>query len=267
MASNISITYIGTATAIIYLDHLTILTDPYFSPPGTSWTGASGTTLTSTYQPALELKDLPPIDLVLLSHEDHKDNLDDLGRTLLNGRRVITTVDGAQKLGKREGIVGLGPWESTTVQGRDGLQWKIIATPCAHFPGGECIGFVITAKRFGHSPERLFKAIYYSGDTVYLPELGRKIAKRFDILVALINMGQATVTKSDGGTLQVTMDAEQALQLVREIKPQVVVPMHFEGWSHFKEGRKGIEQAFGLSNIAPTRLHFLIPGLKTDIVM
>ena len=75
----IHITHIGTATALIELDGLTILTDPYFSRNGTVWTGASGAKLTNTYEPAMRLENLPPIDLIMLSHEDHKDNLDDLG--------------------------------------------------------------------------------------------------------------------------------------------------------------------------------------------
>ncbi len=76
------ITHIGTAMAIIEIDGLTIQTDPYFSPAGTKWAAAAavGVFLSSSYQPPLTPQDLPPVDLVLLSHEDHRDNLDDLGR-------------------------------------------------------------------------------------------------------------------------------------------------------------------------------------------
>jgi L-ascorbate metabolism protein UlaG (beta-lactamase superfamily) len=268
MADTISITHIGTATAIIHLPHLTILTDPYFSPPPKSWTGASGDTLTSTYQPAICPNHLPPIDLVLLSHEDHKDNLDDLGRTLLNGRRVITTKDGAQKLDRREGITGLRPWESTIISSTDGFDYVVVATPCEHLPGGECIGFLITGNPFGRAPDGRFRALWYSGDTMYLPGLGPKIAERFDVGIALINMGKATVRNPWGGSLQITMDAKQAVQLVREIRPLVVVPMHFEGWRHFKEGREGIERAFRdtSSDVALATLQFLTPGRKTGFV-
>ncbi len=86
------ITHVGTATAVIKLEGLTILTDPYFSPAGTKWQAAAvpGVVLSSSYQPALSPQDLPPIDLVLLSHEDHEDNLDDLGRLLLDGRHTLT---------------------------------------------------------------------------------------------------------------------------------------------------------------------------------
>ena len=92
---------------------------PVLLPKGTVWTGASGAQLTNTYQPALAPQDLPPIDLILLSHEDHKDNLDNFGRQLLDGRRVITTVDGERKLAPRKGVHGLQPWETTTEDHHD----------------------------------------------------------------------------------------------------------------------------------------------------
>ena len=106
---------VGKATAMIELDHLTILTDPCLSLKGTVWTGTSGAQLTNTYQPALAPQDLPSIDLILLSHEDHKDNVNNFGRQLLDGRRVITAIDGAHKLALRKGVHGLQPWETTTI--------------------------------------------------------------------------------------------------------------------------------------------------------
>ncbi|QRW05834.1 hypothetical protein RhiLY_04833 [Ceratobasidium sp. AG-Ba] len=58
-------------------------------------------TLKSLAGPALQIHDLPAIDVVLLSHEDHPDNLDTAGRSLLDARTVITTPDGANKLKPR----------------------------------------------------------------------------------------------------------------------------------------------------------------------
>lgn len=66
-------------------------------------------TLRSFEGPALELHDIPPIDAVLLSHEDHVDNLDSLGRQLLDGRHVFTTPDGAHNLQPRPGVIDLRP--------------------------------------------------------------------------------------------------------------------------------------------------------------
>lgn len=53
--------------------------------------------------------------LVLLSHEDHIDNLDFEGRRLLDGRRVITTPDGAKNLAPRPGVATIKSWETLTL--------------------------------------------------------------------------------------------------------------------------------------------------------
>lgn len=68
-------TFIGTATAILDIDGVRFLTDPFFSPAGTEF-DIGLTVLKNEESPALRLEDLPPIDAILLSHEDHPDNLD-----------------------------------------------------------------------------------------------------------------------------------------------------------------------------------------------
>jgi L-ascorbate metabolism protein UlaG (beta-lactamase superfamily) len=105
----VAITHIGTATAIIHVDGVNLLTDPVFSPAGTEWDlGIVMLKLANT--PAMGLADLPPIDAVLLSHEDHPDNLDEPGRTTLEGRHVFTTPDGARNLAPRPGVRAIKPW-------------------------------------------------------------------------------------------------------------------------------------------------------------
>ena len=107
--ASLAITHVGTATAIIYVDGVTLLTDPFFSPAGSEW-DLGIVMLKNTDTPALGLADLPPIDAVLLSHEDHPDNLDEPGRATLDGRHVFTTADGAKKLAPRPGVKAIGPW-------------------------------------------------------------------------------------------------------------------------------------------------------------
>ncbi|EGU73472.1 hypothetical protein BFJ70_g16645 [Fusarium oxysporum] len=231
--SKINITHIGTATAILEIDGINFLTDPYFSPPETEWD--VGITVLKQGEtsdgPALRLQDLPPIDAVLLSHEDHPDNLDTLGRQLLDGRKVLTTMDGANNLAPRPGVRGLQPWETVSLE-IGGRVFEITATPCQHLPGGECIGFVLTCAKFGHSNGKS-NAIYFSGDTVYVPQLA-EIGNKFNIVVALINLGCA-VAGLPTGPVQITMDAKQAAQLVRAIGAKIMVPMHFESWEHFTQ--------------------------------
>lgn len=254
--SEVTITYVGTATSILEIDGITFLTDPYFSPEGTEW-DVGIATLASHYTPALALQDLPPIDAVLLSHEDHPDNLDDLGRRLLDGRRVLTTVDGAEKLGPKPGVKGLKPWETTFLQ-IGGKKFEVTSTPCQHLPGGECAGFILTTADFG-TTGGLPNAIYFSGDTTYMEELAA-IRDKFHISLALLNMGAATVVLP--GTeepLLITMDGKQATRLFRDIGADMVIPMHYEGWDHFKEGKKQLTAVFEEEGIT-NHISWLEPG-------
>lgn len=254
--SSIAITHVGTATSILEIDGINFLTDPYFSPEGTEW-DVGIATLTSHYTPALSLQDLPPIDAVLLSHEDHPDNLDDLGRRLLDGRRVLTTVDGAQKLGARPGIRGLEPWE-TTVLHVGGKKFEVTGTPCQHLPRGECIGFVLTTADFG-TTGGLPNAIYFSGDTVYLEELG-SIRDKFHVSLVLLNLGGATVVlPGSKEPLLITMNGKQATRLFHDIGADVLITMHFESWDHIGEGKDQLTAVFEEEGIA-NQVSWLEPG-------
>ncbi|XXG95310.1 hypothetical protein Hte_001571 [Hypoxylon texense] len=271
--SSITVTYIGTATAILDVDGIKFLTDPYFSPEGTEW-DVGIATLTSHYEPALTIDQLPPIDAVLLSHEDHPDNLDELSRTrLLDGRHVLTTVDGASKLAPRPGVQGLRPWEATALH-VGGKRFDVTATPCQHLPGGECAGFVLTTADFGATGGRP-NAVFFSGDTVYLPELGPRVRDRFHVSLALFSLGAASVVLpggSGGGgdgddqPLQITMDGAQAARLFRELGADALVPLHFEAWDHFSQkGRQPVASAFEAEGISD-KVYWLEPGKPRKIV-
>ncbi|KAL2262298.1 hypothetical protein VTK26DRAFT_1802 [Humicola hyalothermophila] len=255
----LAITHIGTATAIIHIDGVNLITDPVFSPGGTEWSFGI-MTLKLFDSPAMDLSTLPPIDAVLLSHEDHPDNLDEPGRALLDGRKVLTTPDGAKKLAPRPGVRALLPWETFPLE-IGGRNFDVVGTPCEHLPGGEVVGFIVTAPSFGQTDGKP-NAIYFSGDTIYLPELA-KMRDRFHISVALLNIGKATAPLPTG-PLQITLDGADAARLFREIGADVLVPMHFESWDHFKEKREALRAAFEKEGVMDKVL-WLEPGVKTSI--
>ncbi|KAF9882669.1 hypothetical protein FE257_005663 [Aspergillus nanangensis] len=205
-------THIGTTTAILNIDGVNLLTDPVFSPAGTEY-NFGPIFLKNKDTPALQLKDLPPIDAVLLSHEDHPDNLDEPGRRLLDGRRVLTTMDGAKNLAPRPGVQGLQPWGNR----------------------GECTGFILTTETFGVVCDGRPNAIYFSGDTVYMDGLAPRITQRWNVVVAILNFGNAQVDLPTG-PLQVTMDGKQGARLFRELQAEILIPMHYESCVHFKQG-------------------------------
>src|SRR5215469_1830868 len=109
----VKLTLVGGPTAVLEYAGLRWLTDPSLSPPG-EYAGG----LVKTTGPAIEPDALPLIDVVLLSHEHHSDNLDPAGREFLaRAGRVITTAQGASRLGGN--AVGLEPW-SAVVADRPG---------------------------------------------------------------------------------------------------------------------------------------------------
>src|SRR5215472_13798576 len=103
------ITLIGGPTALIEANGFRVLTDPTFDAPGEY--RLPHVTLRKTAGPAVSTEAIGPIDAVLLSHDQHADNLDHSGRaSLAKAGRVFTTVAGANRLGG--GSEGLAPWET-----------------------------------------------------------------------------------------------------------------------------------------------------------
>lgn len=244
-----------------------MITDPFFSPAGTSWSKTDDFALTVDQDPALRLDQLPIIDAVLLSHEDHEDNLDPLGRQLLDGRRVFTTMDGAKNLSPRSAVLGMTPWQKADVV-IAGKAFQIIATPTKHCDGQECTGFLVTAEDFGTGRDGLPNAIYFSGDTVYIPELAR-MASEFHVRAAILNLGNAHVPKEAGNPdspmYQITMDGKSAARLFREIKADVLVPMHYEAWGHFTQFGDELKRAFEEEGIAD-KVRWLTGGKAVTVL-
>ncbi|GAB1743528.1 hypothetical protein NU219Hw_g458t1 [Hortaea werneckii] len=259
--SQVKITHIGTATSIVSVDDVNFLTDPFFSPQGSQWNWEK-LVLQNTESPAMRLEHLPRIDAVLLSHEDHPDNLDELGRQLLDGRRVFTTLDGAKNLAPRPAVHGLHPWE--TIETRiNGQRFEITATPAVHYPGQESMGFLLSTESFGVTDGKP-NAIYFSGDTVYFEELAR-IRERYHVKVALLNIGQAWVPDPNGKLIQITMGGKQAAQLFKVLGGDILVPQHFESWKHFTQGGDALRQELEQAGLRE-RVCWLEPGVSKIVV-
>jgi L-ascorbate metabolism protein UlaG (beta-lactamase superfamily) len=247
------VTYIGGSTALLEVDGLRLLTDPTFDPPGTSYT-TPVYTLRKTTGPAVPLAGLGHIDVVLLSHDHHFDNLDHAGRAMLSrATKVVTTSAGAARLGGS--AVGLAPWETIDIATPLQRRVRVTGTPARHGPTdgdrGPVTGFVLTVDE---QPE---SGVYVSGDTVWYEGMA-DIAQRFPIKLAILFMGAARVPEV--GPHHLTLTAEEGVVAARAFSQAAIVPLHFEGWAHFSEGRADIEAAFAKANLA-NRLHWLTPGV------
>ena len=236
--THLRITHIGGPTVLIQFDGWRLLTDPTFDPPGREYKFGWGTGSVKLAGPAIAPSDLLPIHAVLLTHEHHDDNLDAAGRALLpSADTVVTTVSGSQRL---DGDVrGLEPWAATALEAPGRPPIEVTATPCRHGPPlsrpitGDVIGFAL---RWDGQENG---ALWISGDTV-LYEGVRKVADRVQVGTALLHLGgvQFPVT----GPIHYTMTARDAIELCRLIKPHTAIPIHYEGWKHFKQGRDEIER-------------------------
>ena len=256
MHHTLGFTYIGGPTALLEISGLRLLTDPGFDPGGTRFEAGSYV-LRRTAGPAVAAEAVLPIDAVLLSHDHHFDNLDDAGRKLLpRAKRVITTRDGAERLGGN--AIGLRPWESVDV-GTGDATVKITATPARHGPeGGDrgpVIGFILEPST---NPGR---AIYISGDTVYYEGI-EEVARRFPVATAILFMGAARVEAV--GPQHLTLTADEGVAVARLMPEAVIVPLHYEGWEHFSEGREVIERGFSAAGLGG-RLIWGKPGRRVEI--
>jgi L-ascorbate metabolism protein UlaG (beta-lactamase superfamily) len=131
--NRVAVELIGGPTALIEIGGLRLLTDPTFNPPGPQKSGAG--VLTKLTGPARSVEEIGPIDAVLLSHDQHGDNLDDAGRAMLPGaRHVISTQLAASRLDA--GVTPVAPWQRTTLTRPDGSELIVTAVPAVHGPDG-----------------------------------------------------------------------------------------------------------------------------------
>lgn len=245
----LAFTYIGGPTALVEVNGLRFVTDPTFDPAPADYPSGPAT-LHKLTGPARTPESVGRVDAVLLSHDHHFDNLDRSGREFLkHADRVITTVAGAERLGGNS--IGLAPWQTLDIRTADRRTIRVTGTPARHGPAhldrGPVTGFVLTPL---DEPEN---SLYFSGDTVWYEGV-QEVAARFQIRTALLNLGSAHVEAV--GPWHLTMTAEEAVTFAQNFPEAQIVPLHYEGWAHFKESRSDIERTFVAAGLGH-RLHWL----------
>lgn len=253
-----SIFFVGTATTIIRLNNFTILTDPNFLHAGSHVHLGYGLVAKRLTEPAMNIEQLPPLDLCLLSHMhgDHWDKVASDG--LRKDLPIITTKTATARL-RAEGFthtVGLSTWQSIHIQKGADSWLRITSMPGKHGPG---VMNILLPKVMGSMIEVGWKSdviyrIYISGDTLLHKDLG-KIARAFsDIDMAVMHLGG---TRAFG--ILVTMDADQGVRFLQIVQPKEAIPIHYDDYSVFKSPLDDFVRAVNATKL-DTRITYLARG-------
>ncbi|WP_341976042.1 MBL fold metallo-hydrolase [Microbacterium sp. LWO13-1.2] len=249
-------TLVGGPTGILELAGLRIIIDPTFDEPRTfTGPGTEGTRgITKTEGPAIPVDEIGRIDIALVSHDQHIDNLDESGRVLLQGiENVFTTDVGSGRLGG--GAVGLDHYKSAAIELPEGGELTITGVPAHHGPdgvrqnAGPVTGFVLQAEGV--------PTVYVSGDNSDL-EVVAEIARRFPAIdVAVLFAGGAKFEELGGAYL--TLSNEAAVEAAKLMPAAIVVPVHADGWAHFSQTAQGLVELFAAEGM-PQRIVAPSPG-------
>jgi L-ascorbate metabolism protein UlaG (beta-lactamase superfamily) len=212
-----TITWIGHSTFLIQMQGLNILTDPV-------WSGRMGFEKRLS-KPALAIEELPPIDVVLISHS-HYDHLDLKMLRKLNRNILMIVPSGLKKTLEKKRfsstygfhIFELGWWESMRY---NGIEFTFV--PAQHWTRRTLLdtnkswwgGFMITP---GNE-----KSIYFAGDSAYFDGFG-DIGKRFSISHALLPIG---AYEPEWFMSCFHMCPEEAVKVFGELGADVLIPMHY----------------------------------------
>ena len=205
----VAITWIGHASFLIQFTDLNVLVDPNFA----NWLFL----LKRIKRSGLKIQDLPPIDLVLLTHAHfdhfHKPTLRRLPHPKI-GVMPWGVGDLAHNLGFAR-IIELEWWESFGQK-----DWLVTLTPSKHW-GARTLhdhhrgygGFVL---------EHQGRKIYHAGDSAYFDgfkEIGNRLAPD----VALLPIG----AYHPESFRHVHMGPDEAIRAFKDLKARQLVPMHY----------------------------------------
>jgi L-ascorbate metabolism protein UlaG (beta-lactamase superfamily) len=251
---------IGGPTTLLTYGGLRILTDPTFDPPGDHPRPGSDVVLHKLTGPAVAADDVFPVDLVLLSHDHHSDNLDDAGRDLLGrAASVLTTTAGAERLGGN--AVGLQPDQTADLEGPAGAV-QITAVRAEHGSpemferNGPVLGFVLRGDEL--------PTIYVSGDNASVDVVREVATEHGPFDAAILFAGGARVPELWGDDVLLTLDAERAAEAAAALAPAAIIPVHQEGWAHLTSSPDDLERAFVDAGVGD-RLRRLGPGERARI--
>jgi len=253
-----SIFFIGNATVLIRYAGYAILTDPTFIHMHEQVSIGYGMHATRLTNPAMEIHELPPLDLVVLSHF-HGDHFDQVAERELDKSLPTVTTNEATKALRERGFTNLHPldtWSSITIDKAE-VALRITALPGRHGPPlsdlvlPEVMGSML---EFQSSSDKILFRIYISGDTLIIDDL-REIPRRYpDIDVGLLHLGGTRVLG-----IMVTMDGKQGVEAMQIVDPQIAIPIHYNDYDVFKSPLSDFQREVAEAGLEH-RVHYLSHG-------
>jgi L-ascorbate metabolism protein UlaG (beta-lactamase superfamily) len=265
----LAITPVGHATFLIQMDGLNILTDPIWSErcSPVSWAGPR-----RHREPGIRFEELPPIDVVLVSH-NHYDHFDlpTLGRLAEKGTPRAIVPLGDLDLMRETGIPQteeLDWWQSVRLS----PDVTVTLAPAQHFSARSLWdrnktlwgGFVIS----GPSGN-----VFYAGDTGYGPHF-REIAERFSpIRAALLPIAPFRPEQSNAPSQwfrpSVHMGPAEAVQAHLDLGAKVSIAAHFQvfqlGFDGFDAAVSELAAALKNRELPPETFIAPTPGRAIDL--
>ena len=241
-----TVTWVGHSTLLVQLDGVNILTDPAWSQRLGPLSGTVG--VNRFTPPGIAFEDLPPIDVVLISH-DHYDHLDEpTVRRLFRTFNPLFVVPLGIKAWLEErditNVVELDWSESVKVKGLE-----IVCTPAQHGSGRSLTD---AGRRLWASWAVLgSKRFYFGGDSGYASHfemIGHALGT-FDL--AALPIGSFTPRSI---ARPVHMSPEEALQASRDLRAAAFIGIH---WGTFKLAREPYDEP-------PRRIAAEVERLKID---
>ncbi len=270
--SGLRITWFGHASSLLEIDGMRVLLDPVWERRASPVSFAGPKRF---FPPTLPLEDLPPLDMVLLSH----DHYDHLGAETI--RRLSTLQASARAryvcpLGVGKRLRGFGvqdvritelDWtQDTTVSGAElGSELKITAWPARHF-SGRGLGDRFSTLWASYVLEGPKHRVFFGGDSGYwegFAAIGQPY-ERFD--VSMLQIGAF-----DDLWRSIHMNPEDAVQAYRDLggagKAGLLMPIHWGLFNLALHGwRQPIERVLAQAEGADLPLFSPRPGVPTEVI-
>ncbi len=265
--SRVRATWVGHSTFLLQFPGCTILTDPVWSP----CVGPFGRVgIRRVHAPGVTWESLPPVDIVLLSH-DHYDHCDLPTLRRISARwpraRLITPA-GYEDIARRTGFTperhsGIDWWES----GEPMNNFTITGTPARHWSNRLSSGR--NHRHWGgyHLRANDGTTVFFAGDTAYDPVMFKQIHDELGAPnLALLPIG-AYAPRWFMRTQH--CDPTEAVKIHQELGVKQSVAMHWGTFPMTDEGREAprveLTKALAAAALPPTAFIAPHPGTVIDL--